>query len=645
MVNREKAESRTLLTVFAQCLLPGISIRVHPCSSVAKPSVTAGLATLLLLCASVAWPATAPAADRPAFAAALSATPDAAAWRLKLDRFAASAAACIAGDLEPTHTALEQFVRQNLHPDRTDAVVDPAALPALEAATDALFLLEYFPSLTAAGTPPLPPDLVRWLCRDAPRLTQVADLLDPEDDAPGVARVLQTLYRHDPAGRDEWFALILAMAVVWDQPRPELPLQAAPLPYAPDLCNRYDYFRNLYASRKAKIAYARLTPQALTFVVDTPVPVSELTWAQKNVHESLTGWADSYFKIRYDESRLRTDRLVWPHGPYTLAAIRDRGGICTDQAYFATLTARAWGIPALIFIGEGRRGGHAWFAYMKSDTQWEMDVARYAYDKYVTGYTIDPQTQLPLTDHQLEFACNRAFGLPAYRTARRFIKLAARLYQSGEPDTAWVLAREARRQVPLAEEAWSLQQRILIERDDARQLLALLQEKANVFRKYPDTLALIRQQEAVLQQALGKGASASATVKDAARQLQKAGRDDLASQFSLQEARDMAKRGDGTQARRKLESWLKENRKEGQKVLPFVDEYLTLTKDIRQTAEAVQFLDGYLTSMYRQTRADAPLPEEALEFLARLAQAYENNGDTRNAGKLTNRIRGKTHKP
>jgi hypothetical protein len=34
-----------------------------------------------------------------------------------------------------------------------------------------------------------------------------------------------------------------------------------------------------------------------------------------------------------------------------------------------------------------------------------------------------------------------------------------------------------------------------------------------------------------------------------------------------------------------------------------------------------------------------------LEFLARLVQAYENNGDVRKAEKLTNRIRGKTRKP
>jgi len=89
----------------------------------------------------------------------------------------------------------------------------------------------------------------------------------------------------------------------------------------------------------------------------------------------------------------------------TLEEILEVGGICMDQSHFGTTAARAYGIPAASVGGDGNRGGHAWFAYLMPNHQWNMGngfrpfneprnlpgTGRYA-DGYANGHTRDPQT-------------------------------------------------------------------------------------------------------------------------------------------------------------------------------------------------------------------------------------------------------------
>jgi hypothetical protein len=56
----------------------------------------------------------------------------------------------------------------------------------------------------------------------------------------------------------------------------------------------------------------------------------------------------------------------------TIEEILEVGGICMDQSHFGTTAARAYGIPAASVGGDGNRGGHAWFAYLMPNHQWNM---------------------------------------------------------------------------------------------------------------------------------------------------------------------------------------------------------------------------------------------------------------------------------
>lgn len=576
--------------------------------------------------------------------AVLAAAPNAAALADQpANWFAAYAAAAVDADRDQAGAEVllrflvrhaEQKGAGNPHP------LADGTLPVLaRAAAACRFLADFSKFGGGPGKDSLRPDLARWLLRDERRLAQFNELITNEDDWPGVRTVLETLYDHDPAGRDAFFELILAMAVVWDQPAAELHHQATPLPFKPDLARRYDYFKSLYARNRAKVPYRYLDPSELIFVVDTPVPVGELEWAQENCRWSLANWASAYTGIRYDEGRIAGRAWSWPYGPYSLESIREHGGICVDQAFFATIAARANGIPAMMFTGEGRRGGHAWFGYLKGENHWEMNIGRYTFDKFATGRTVNPQTRQVMSSHEIEFRCSRVFTRPEYASAAACCDVAMVFLRAGRDDIAYDLAGDARRLVRITPAAWAIQEAVLTARGDVAGRLALCREKKSVFREYPDLLADAQVEEAELLRKAGRSEEAQSVLAQASRRLKNGTRTDLAMVVAVEEANTLLARGDADGARKRLEAALREARKEGLKTVPLVDAYLQLTKATRQQRDGLNFLDDYLDGMYQQVRSQPGVaPDQAKVFLEQLLTACENAGDDSRAKAVRKRL-------
>ncbi len=538
--------------------------------------------------------------------------------------------ACLqAGNPEAGLAPLAHVLRQEAATLNT-ANQSSMRLNALLTCADALRLLAATAQAPAASGQATP-DTLAWLFDSNHKLEALVENLTPQDNWPAVLANLDQLARHDPRGRDAYFALILALAVVWDQPRPPLHHQMGPgaLTFQADLPARYDYFKTLYATNQAAIPYARLSVSALTLVVDTPVPLAELLWTRNNVRGSLASWDKKFREIAYDNPRLERGAYVWPHGPYTLAAIRQRGGICVDQAYYATLTARAAGIPAMIFTGSGRRGPHAWFGYMKSQTNWEMDIGRYDYDKYATGHTIDPQTNLALTDHAVAFSCNRTLNSAAAANAARYARLADTFLRLEQPAAAFVFADRASQLAPLYSPAWDIMATILRQRQDWNACLRLLDRQATVFQRFPDFLVDIRRSQAEILRQLGRHAEAEQLLASAER---KVGRDreDLAGSLAVTQVDELLARGDTRGARLKLEELLNSQRREGMKVVGLVEGYLQLTSQTGQQTEALSFLKRYLD----RVQLDRQFQPRLQQYLI---QAHENAGDQRGADRLRKR--------
>jgi hypothetical protein len=158
------------------------------------------------------------------------------------------------------------------------------------------------------------------------------------------------------------------------------------------------------------------------WVVDAPVPNSELAWAQERVSLQRSAWVKAYEMVPYRMDKATQGARI--HEKYTLAEILEKGGVCGDRAYFASVTAKAHGIPAIPLSGEGQRGGHAWFAFKASQREWNLSGGRYENDRYATGYTTDPQTRKRIKEQTLNFLADERRRSPDYDRASRLTRLA-----------------------------------------------------------------------------------------------------------------------------------------------------------------------------------------------------------------------------
>ncbi len=507
---------------------------------------------------------------------------------------------------------------------------------ALAAVGDTLVFLAFW-QRSNPGSAAAEPEFLGWLMGPEERYRALVDILQPEDDFGAAVQILARLFRRDPAHRDRFFPLMLAIAVVWDKPRPPMHRQmgAGPPGPLPSPVEVYDYFLALYRSHDARIAFRRIPASALVYVVDIPAALSELEWARRHVSGDLSGWKRKFSEIHYDAGRIRRRRFNWPHGRYTLAGIRRYGGICVDQAYYAVLTARAFGIPAMMFAGEGRRGPHAWFGYMTAPDKWVTDVGRYRYDKYATGVTYDPQTGRQLTDHDLALVYHRTMRTPHCRDAAVYTRLASLCFALKKTRLSQAFAGAAVSAYPLYYPAWRLLEKTA-ERNGNRALLSVLDREARVFRDYPDVVAFVRKRQAGLLQRSGRARDADRLLRRSESRLRNR-RDDLGRYLGMAQVRQALTEKNPVQARRKLENILRKNRNEGRKVAPLVETYLNLTKQTGQSRAALRFLRNYLPAMERRVRGEpwwgAPT------FTELLARAYENAGDSRRAAQIRKRAR------
>lgn len=516
-------------------------------------------------------------------------------------------------------------------------VSDPQLVARLARAADSAVLLtvgDIRPVRTSSGEISmeslrirLRDDVAGWLFAADERLALLADTLSPRDDPRAVWEILTQLHDHDPGGRDDWFELMLALAVVWDRPRPPMHGQMGNgrLPCEPQIADRYDYFKSLYASGASKISYRRLNADTLIFVVDTPVPLSELQWARKNVKGAANAWGKKFHEIRYNHPRADQGVFQWPHGEYTLAAIEEHGGICVDQAYFAVMTARAWGIPAIFFTGPGRRGGHAWFGYLKGEDRWEMDIGRYEEDQYQTGFAINPQTGEPMSDHELAYQCDRALRRPAFVRAQQLTRIAQILLAAGDDPNAVRCARQARGETPLYVRPWEIEAAALLRQGDTQGCLQLWDRQAEVFSRFPDVQTRVREQQAGLLRQLGREDEAARLLASHARRVGSR-REDLAHGVVAREAQRAVAAGEAAAAREQLEKMLREQRKEGAKVLPLLKQYIEIARQSGESQEAARFVENYVARLRREYGES---PQNEMIFRELLRQAYENAGDQR----------------
>lgn len=338
----------------------------------------------------------------------------------------------------------------------------------------------------------LSPALALELANDAGFLEEFFRELSPEDYAPVVMMRLQELRTQFPSAWPSYRSLMLAMVLVYDQqipdhwPHHQVAASAVPKSSA-GVGELFGYFYRINENRRSEHDLRRLGVRELIFLVDAPVQISELEWAGKNVRSSKTQFDKVFEKVAYDHDRARNEQYVWPDAvDYRLATILDRGGICTDQAYFAYISGKAKGIPTLYFAGQGKDGGHAWFGYLRSGGRWEFDAGRYVNQNYTVGMALDPQTWLPITDHELLYLAQSSTHTPAEISARADVAMAQIFLRRGDMELADAASKSAWQNFPDYLPAWEARERVLIKSGRTDVLLALYEQAANNFRRHQD---------------------------------------------------------------------------------------------------------------------------------------------------------------
>ncbi len=331
-------------------------------------------------------------------------------------------------------------------------------------------------------------------------------LLSPVDCPWEVLAILQKIYQQSPTLFADYGSLALAIAVVYDvPPTPNWPhgqVSVAVLPRQLPLPEQaFAYWAKLDRTGATLQHLRRLPASELKFLVDVAVPFTELDWARQNVPPGLVDFEKAYFMVKYRKDRLEQNVYLWPTADYQLATILTKGGICVDQAYFASTAGKAKGIPTILFLGAGLDGRHAWFGYLDGGQHWQLDCGRYAEQKFISGVAFDPQTWSKINDHELLFITERFRALPTYKLSDMHAAFATEYLFAHEPALAVKAAREAVNRDRRNLAAWT----VLLDAQaaaspDLSPREAILREAVLAFQKYPDLeIAFSRQLVEVLR--------------------------------------------------------------------------------------------------------------------------------------------------
>jgi hypothetical protein len=251
-------------------------------------------------------------------------------------------------------------------------------------------------------------NLFRYFFSNSDLLRDTYNQRDPSDLLTEAFSILDRLYLNNQYLFTKYPELAFAIAFVHDVPPP--PVWPHPqvgediLPRklrSPD--ETFAFFTNARSAKWFHTSIKQLSLSEAIFLVDLIVTDAEVDWVRQHFITHPTEYDEVYALVKYDLSRLQSGQFHWIYKDYSLEFIMQVGGLCVDQAYFASQVGKVQGLPTIEFLGSGLDGRHAWFGYLNSNGKWEMDAGRYADQRFVTGHAFNPQTWNFISDHEVAF--------------------------------------------------------------------------------------------------------------------------------------------------------------------------------------------------------------------------------------------------
>ena len=220
--------------------------------------------------------------------------------------------------------------------------------------------------------------MLAWMLTDDAAMEQMLLTIKPEDDGGKVLMFLRDAWEIQTEKAKKYFNLALACAVVFDREvaitTPDTAGSGSEVKTKVEPHERYAWYLNQNEKSRLATSVDRMDARDLVWVVCAPISTSELDWAISKMHLRQKNWGNAYGMIEYLMER--AVKGLNPYKEYTFAEILKEGGICGDQSYFCSNTARANGIPAMTMTGETDLGGHAWVAMKIGDDEWTTGIGR-----------------------------------------------------------------------------------------------------------------------------------------------------------------------------------------------------------------------------------------------------------------------------
>ena len=245
-------------------------------------------------------------------------------------------------------------------------------------------------------------DLIK-LFRTKPALAQaVVWTIKPGDDIPRVYALLDRLRRERPDQLDAFANLAAAVCVVYDKPPRKVAFETPKKPIflkPADPLAVFDYFTQ--NDQRMVLGIKGMPPGLLVYVVDMTEPQTDWDWALAK-YKGDAHIGRHYDDVQYDKSMLHPGGVKkWVPDGWSLQNILKYGGVCEDQAYFASGIAKANGIPACFVSSRSGQVGHAWVGAIELSGRtaaWNFSYGRFGDYNNLRGTVVDPQTGEKLAD-------------------------------------------------------------------------------------------------------------------------------------------------------------------------------------------------------------------------------------------------------
>lgn len=272
--------------------------------------------------------------------------------------------------------------------------------------------------------------LIEYLAAHEELAAELAFLLGPHDQTVQAYAVLNRLIEAHADRVAELAPLAAAICVVHDQPR-DWRINENTVP----LIDPVELFGYYAANERSMMLDLRQSPATLlVHLADAAGTLEEYEWARKRYARDKN-IGNRYAEITYDTRALKqegVDKRVTEAGGYSLQSIRQLGGVCADQAYFALSVGKACGIPACYVRGKTDGAGHAWVGFVEQTgrrgIRWDFSAGRFGDYEEVRGSVTDPQTWLVVPDADLAVAsASASIPLDRRRQSAALVDAASRL--------------------------------------------------------------------------------------------------------------------------------------------------------------------------------------------------------------------------